>query len=330
MPRLSVQQLFDERREKLELAWVAGHKGGGRELTQDALKRPGVGLVGHLNLVHPMIMQTLGKSDVEYLDSLPKRTREEGLYTLFSGETLCVFVCDGTEPPAYMVDAANRHGTALIASGQKSRVFVNLLRSYLQRELSEVTTMHGVFLDVLGIGVIICGDSSIGKSELALELVSRGAGLVADDVVELYQIGPDLLQGRCPPLLRDFLEVRGLGVLNIKLIFGETAVRPTKTLKLIVRLERPTEEVNHRADRLAANAGTETIHGIDIPSVTLAVVAGRNLAVLVEAAVRNYILQTRGYDSSKEFIERHEAAMRPEEEGGDPAAAADYKAFGIE
>lgn len=330
MPRLSVQQLFDERREKLELTWMGGHQGGARVLTQDALKRPGVGLVGHLNLVHPMIMQTLGKSDLDYLDSLTKRSREESLYTLFSGETLCVFVCDGTGPPAYLVDAANRHGTALIASRQKSRVFVNLLRSYLQRELSEVTTMHGVFLDVLGIGVIICGDSSIGKSELALELVSRGAGLVADDVVELYQIGPDLLQGRCPPLLRDFLEVRGLGVLNIKLIFGETAVRPTKTLKLIVRLERPTEEMNHRVDRLAASAGTETICGVDIPSVTLAVVAGRNLAVLVEAAVRNYILQTRGYDSSKEFIERHETAMRPEEEGGDPDAAAIYRTFGVE
>ena len=330
MPRLSVQQLFDERREKLELTWMGGHQGGTRILTQDALKRPGVGLVGHLNLVHPMIMQTLGKSDVDYLDSLTKRSREESLYTLFSGETLCVFICDGTDPPAYLVDAANRHGTALIASRQKSRVFVNLLRSYLQRELSEVTTMHGVFLDVLGIGVIICGDSSIGKSELALELVSRGAGLVADDVVELYQIGPDLLQGRCPPLLRDFLEVRGLGVLNIKLIFGETAVRPTKTLKLIVRLERPTEEMNHRVDRLAASAGTETISGVDIPSVTLAVVAGRNLAVLVEAAVRNYILQTRGYDSSKEFIERHETAMRPEEEGGDPDAAAIYRTFGVE
>lgn len=330
MPRLSVQQLFDERREKLELAWIGGQQGAARELTQDALKRPGVGLVGHLNLVHPMMIQTLGRSDVNYLDGLPPDSREQSLRTLFSGETLCVFVCDGKDPPAYMVDAANQHGTALIASGQKSRVFVNLLRSYLQRELSEVTTLHGVFLDVLGIGVIICGDSSIGKSELALELVSRGAGLVADDVVELYQIGPDLLQGRCPPLLRDFLEVRGLGVLNIKLIFGETAVRPTKTLKLIVRLERPTEEMNHRNDRLAADAGTETIHGIDIPSVTLAVVAGRNLAVLVEAAVRNYILQTRGYDSSKEFIERHEAAMRPEEEGGAPAAAAEYKAFGIE
>ena len=330
MPRLSVQQLFDDRREKLELTWIAGLQGGERDLTQDALKRPGVGLVGHFNIVHPIVMQTLGKSDIDYLDSQPRHSREESLVTLFTGETLCVFVCDDAEPPAYLAEAADRHGTALMLSRQKSRVFVNLLRAYLQRELSEISTMHGVFLDVLGIGVLICGDSSIGKSELALELVSRGAGLVADDVVELYQIGPEALQGRCPPLLRDFLEVRGLGVLNIKLIFGETAVRPRKTLKLIVRLERPTEEANHRLDRLAANAGKETILGVDTPSVTLAVVAGRNLAVLVEAAVRNYILQTRGYDSSKEFIERHEAAMRAESEGIDAGTSGTYKAFGTE
>ena len=330
MPRLNVQQLFDDRREKLQFTWVAGRQGGARELAQDALKRAGVGLVGHFNLVHPMFTQTLGKSDLDYLDSQPQAAREESLVTLFTGETLCVFLCDSALPPAYLSAAADRHGTALIASGLASRVFVKLLRAYLQRELSEISTIHGVFLDVLGIGVLICGDSSIGKSELALELVSRGAGLVADDVVELYQIGPEVLQGRCPPLLRDFLEVRGLGVLNIKSIFGETAVRPRKTLKLIVRLERPTEEANQRADRLAADAGMETILGVQTPSVTLGVVAGRNLAVLVEAAARNYILQSRGYDSTREFIERHEAAMRAEAESDDPAPSGAYRAFGDE
>ena len=330
MPRLSVQQLFDDRREKLQLTWVAGRAGGSRELAQDALKRAGVGLVGHFNLVHPMIMQTLGMSDLEYLDGQPQAAREESLGILFTGETLCVFLCDGADPPAYLIEAAERHGTALITSEQSSRVFVNLLRAYLQRELSEISTIHGVFLDVLGIGVLICGDSSIGKSELALELVSRGAGLVADDVVELYQIGPEVLQGRCPPLLRDFLEVRGLGVLNIKLIFGETAVRPRKTLKLIVRLERPAQEASHRIDRLAANAGMETILGVETPSVTLEVVAGRNLSVLVEAAARNYILQSRGYESTREFIERHEAAMRAEAGSDDPAPSGAYRAFGDE
>src|SRR5690606_2874823 len=155
----------------------------------------------------------------------------------------------------------------------------------------------GVFLDVLEIGLMITGDSSIGKSELALELISRGHGLVADDVVELQQIGPDTIQGRCPPMLRDFLEVRGLGVLNIRSIFGETAVRPRKILRLIVHLEMQAARIEK--DRLATRSGTQSILGVEIPTVTLAVAPGRNLAVLVEAAVRNHILITRGIDSTR-------------------------------
>ena len=316
MPRLNVQQLFEDRREKLQLTWIAGQRGASRELTNDALNRPGVGLVGHLNLIHPILIQALGISDLDYLSKQPPAARTESLDSLCSGETLCIFVCDGADAPGYLVDACNRHGTPLFLSQKKGRVFVNLLRPYLQRELSEVTTSHGVFLDVLGFGILITGDSQIGKSELALELISRGAGLVADDAVELFQIGPETIQGRCPALLRDFLEVRGIGVINIKAIFGETAVRPRKTLRLIVHLERPSEEYFRGLDRLQTKSSSTTILGVEIPTVTLAVVAGRNLAVLVEAAVRHYILQTRGYDSTKDFLDRHEEAMREQGDTG--------------
>ncbi len=310
MPRLSVQQLFEDRRDKLQLTWVAGQKGASRELTHEALNRPGVGLVGHLNLIHPILIQALGTSDLEYLTNRPSAARADSLATLCTGETLCIFVCDSADAPDYLIDACDQYDTPLFLSQKRSRAFVNLLRPYLQRELSEVTTSHGVFLDVLGFGILITGDSQIGKSELALELISRGAGLVADDAVELFQIGPETIQGRCPPLLRDFLEVRGIGVINIKAIFGETAVRPRKTLRLIVHLERPTEEYFRGLDRLQTKSSSTTILGVEIPTVTLAVVAGRNLAVLVEAAVRHYILQTRGYDSTKDFLDRHEEAMR--------------------
>ena len=310
MPRLNVQQLFENRREKLQLTWIGGQKGASRELTHDALNRPGVGLVGHLNLIHPILIQALGLSDLEYLNNQPPVARAESLATLCTGETLCVFVCDGADAPEYLVTACDQYATPLFLSQKKSRVFVNLLRPYLQRELSEVTTSHGVFLDVLGFGILITGDSQIGKSELALELISRGAGLVADDAVELFQIGPETIQGRCPALLRDFLEVRGIGVINIKAIFGETAVRPRKTLRLIVHLERPTEEYFRGLDRLQTKSSSTSILSVEIPTVTLAVVAGRNLAVLVEAAVRHYILQTRGYDSTKDFLDRHDVAMR--------------------
>ena len=310
MPQLSVQRLFDDRRDKLSLTWVGGQRGAARFLNHEALNRPGVGLVGHLNLIHPILIQALGLSDVEYLANLDEAQRAVSVEALCTNQTMAIFLCDGVSAPKFLIDAADRYSTPLFLSLKKSRIFVNLLRPYLQRELSEITTCHGVFLDVLGFGILITGDSQIGKSELALELISRSAGLVADDAVELYQVGPETIQGRCPPLLRDFLEVRGIGVLNIRAIFGETAVRPRKTLRLIVHLERPTKEYFAGLDRLQTKSSTTTILGVEISTVTLAVVAGRNLAVLVEAAVRQYILQTRGYDSTKDFLDRHEAAMR--------------------
>jgi HPr kinase/phosphorylase len=162
---------------------------------------------------------------------------------------------------------------------------------------------------VLGMGVLITGDSGVGKSELALELVSRGSGLIADDVVELYRIGPETVEGRCPVLLKDFLEVRGLGVLNIRTIFGEAALRPRKNVKLIVHLGRPTA----RMERLPLGAGSESIMGVDIRKVTIPVAAGRNLAVLTEAAVRNYVLQLRGFDSTREFVSRQSDQMKKRE-----------------
>jgi HPr kinase/phosphorylase len=339
MPQLTVQRLFEDRRDKLALTWAGGFAGATRVLPEDALNRPGVGLVGHLNLIHPILIQALGTSDIEYLDRLDDTQLAASLDALCTNETLAIFLCDGIDAPPYLIQAADKYKTPLFLSLKKSRVFVNLLRPYLQRELSEVTTSHGVFIDILGFGTLITGDSQIGKSELALELISRGAGLVADDIVELYQVGPETIQGRCPPLLRDFLEVRGIGVLNIKAIFGETAVRPRKTLRLIVHLERPTKEYFQGLDRLQTKSSTTTILGVEIPTVTLAVVAGRNLSVLAEAAVRHYILQTRGYDSTKDFLDRHEAAMREQSDiepnanqdaDFHPEATATFRAFGVD
>ena len=314
MPRLSVQQLFEDRRERLSLAWAAGASGSHRELTNEMLSRPGLGLIGHLNLIHPLVVQVLGGREVEYLQSLEAVERAAVCERIASGETHCVVVCDGLAVPTELERVATRVATPVLIAREASQQVINVLRPYLQRELGEVTTLHGVFLDVLEIGVLITGESSIGKSELALELVSRGHGLVADDVVELQQIGPETVQGRCPPMLRDFLEVRGLGVLNIRSIFGETAVRPRKALRLIVHLEFPADGGYEERDRLATKSGTRRVLGVEIPTVTLTVAPGRNLAVLVEAAVRNHILITRGIDSTRDFIARQAAAMRA---GGD-------------
>ncbi len=310
MPHLTVQQLFDAKREKLALEWVAGNEGASRTLSSDMLKRSGVGIIGHLNPIHPHRLKVLGVTEVEYLNKLDAASLGSTVSYAFSPEnTTAVFITQNMPVAPYMLAGARDSGTPLFTSPEGSQELINVLRQYLFRTLAEVTTLHGVFLDVLGVGVLITGDSSIGKSELALELISRGSGLVADDIVELSQIGPDTLQGRCPPLLKDFLEVRGIGVLNIRSIFGETAVRPKKNLKVIVHLEKPTLADAAKLDRLQTNATMRTILGVAIPMVTLGVVAGRNLAVLVEAAVRNYILQLRGIDSTRQFIERHEQLM---------------------
>jgi HPr kinase/phosphorylase len=185
-----------------------------------------------------------------------------------------------------------------------------LVRHYIVKALAESTTRHGVFLDVLGVGVLVTGDSGIGKSELGLELITRGNGLVADDITELYRISPETLEGRCPELLRDFLEVRGLGVLNIRTMFGETAVRRKKSLKLIVHMQRPLRGDLSHLERLPLTASHQEILGVKISTVSIPVMAGRNLAVLVEAAARNFVLQQRGIDSMQEFISRHEQQMQ--------------------
>ncbi|HXZ49149.1 MAG TPA: HPr(Ser) kinase/phosphatase [Usitatibacter sp.] len=317
MPRLSVQRLFDERRGRLGLTWAAGTAGATRELDGEMLHRPGVGLIGHLNLVHQMLVQVLGPREVQYVEGLEAALRAPTAQRIFAPDTMCAIVTDGVRAPAILLEAAEKAGVALLTSTEPSQHVINVLRPYMQQELGEITTLHGVMLDVLEIGVLITGESSIGKSELALELVSRGHGLVADDVVELQQIGPDTVQGRCPPMLRDFLEVRGLGVLNIRSIFGETAVRPRKALRLIVHLDQPEVVPEVRNNRLATRSGTQEILGVEIPTVTLAVAPGRNLAVLVEAAVRNHILLTRGIDSTREFIARQEAAIRSGSAGPD-------------
>ena len=185
---------------------------------------------------------------------------------------------------------------------------IDALRSYVSRQLAESVTLHGVFMDVLGIGVMITGDSGVGKSELGLELITRGHGLIADDVVEVSRVAPDVLEGRCPDLLKDFIEVRGLGLLNIRTVFGETACRRKMRLKLIAHLQRPTPGTGEMM-RLPLDALTENVLGVSIRKVVLPVAAGRNLAVLLEAAVRATILLLRGIDSMDEFMQRQQLAM---------------------
>ncbi|HVF65415.1 MAG TPA: HPr(Ser) kinase/phosphatase [Casimicrobiaceae bacterium] len=315
MRQVSVDRLFSDNREKLGLVWRAGRQGSNRVLTGESVLKPTIGQVGHMNFIHPFRMQTLGAAEIAYLAALPESELKPSIDRLFTSELAAIIVGNGEALPPYLVERCNANHIALLASPQPSPHLVDVLRYYLARVLAESTTLHGVFLDVLELGVLITGASAIGKSELALELISRGNGLVADDIVELSRISPDTVEGRCPDVLRDFLEVRGIGILNIRTIFGETAIRPRKLLRLIVHLEDHGHETFSELDRLKVDATFQEVLGVPIRRVTIPVAAGRNLAVLVEAAVRNFVLNQRGIDSTKEFIDRQQRLMDADGDG---------------
>ena len=309
MRQVSVERLFEENRDRLGLAWLADRQGGARMLTAEVSLKPTVGLVGHMNFIHPFRIQLLGAAEAAFLRGLPEDELKRMVDRLFTTDLAAIVVANGEEVPPHLEEHCAKHHVALFTSAQPSPHIVDVIRLYLARVLAESTTLHGVFLDVLEMGVLITGASAIGKSELALELISRGNGLIADDIVELFRISPDTIEGRCPDVLRDFLEVRGIGVLNIRTIFGETAVRPRKLLRLIVHLEDHGNETFSELDRLQVNATYQEVLSVPIRKVTIPVAAGRNLAVLVEAAVRNFVLNQRGIDSTKEFIERQQKLM---------------------
>lgn len=309
MPSVSVQRLYTDNRDKLNLSWLVGQQGYPRALTVGALNDSSAGLISHLNLTHPHRFQVLGAHDIAYLEGLSQKGLAKACEVIFSQELVAIFLTEGCVLLPALAVTAEGLGIPVMDAGVDSTTLINHLRHYLNQELAEQEILHGVFMVILEVGVLITGDSAVGKSELALELISRGHGLVADDVVELYRTSPESIQGRCPAVLKDFLEVRGLGVLNIRSIFGETAVRPRKNLKLIVHLERPPGGDLSRCERLTAVRQTQQILGLHIPRVVLPVAVGRNLAVLVEAATRNFILEQRGIDSTQQFIERQQRLM---------------------
>jgi len=309
MSQISVRKMFEQTGDKLSLKWVAGHGGGERLLTSDTVQKPTLALIGHLNFVHPNRVQVLGCAEMDYLRSLNTSGLTLAIGNLFSTELAAVIVANGEEVPAVLISAANSADVPLFTSTLASPYLMNVLNHYLTQVLAESTSIHGVFLEVQGMGVLVTGDSAIGKSELALEMVTRGHRLIADDIVEFFLVAPDTLEGRCPELLQDFLEVRGLGILNIRQLFGETAVKLKKNLRLIVQLEKLAGSDLTGRDRLQLQEYSEVILDVTIPKVRIPVAAGRNIAVLVEVAVRNHILRLRGINSTLEFMARHEGYM---------------------
>ena len=316
---ISAEALFEEHRPSLHWEWIAGHAHPERHFNEAAVAdaESAADLVGYLNYLHPYRVQIIGRRELAYLSESTPETSERRIARIVTLDPPVLIVADGQVPLDNMIALCDRADIPLFATRESAGHVIDIVRDYLRLHFADRTTRHGVFMDILGLGVLLTGESGLGKSELGLELISRGHGLVADDVVDLYRVSQTALEGRCPDLLLNLLEVRGIGLLDIKAIFGETAVRRKMRLKLIVHLVRK-ETMDRDFERLPYEPLNEDILDVPVRKTVIAVDAGRNLAVLVEAAVRNTILQLRGIDTYREFIERHQKAMR---ESGDAREA---------
>ena len=304
----TVKQLFDEQGEGLNLDWVAGRNSGERKFLEDR-ENPQVDIVGYFNLIHSAQVQIIGKTEMSYLKSLSESNRKAALAKLFSGETIIIVLAGNLRPTPEIYALADKNNVALFVSDIAGERLINDLRYYLTRLLAKKTTLHGVFMEVISVGVLLTGASGVGKSELALELITRGHRLIADDAPLFARIAPDIVVGTSPPVIQDFLEVRGLGVLNIREMYGDSAIKKSKYLKLIINLQTPHKK-NSVENRLVTEEQTSNVLGLEVPLFTLPVAPGRNLAVLVEAAVRNHLLRLGNHYADREIMDRQQKMIQ--------------------
>ncbi|HWO18743.1 MAG TPA: HPr(Ser) kinase/phosphatase [Kofleriaceae bacterium] len=296
-------------RAELGVKAVAGMAGQGRTVNVPRIQKPGLALTGWPEQLHSGRVLVLGGTEMDYLaDRAPARAA--GIATMFASDPACVVVCRDREPPPELVAAAEERGVLLIVSSLVTADFIAAVTAWMADRLAPATEMHGVLLDVLGIGVLVIGKSGIGKSETALDLVVRGHRLVADDVIRIRRQGPNVI-GRSAGLLGHHMEIRGLGIINVKDLFGIAAVREAKKIELVIELREwsPDEEY----DRLGFDDRTDDILGCPVPALRLPVRPGRNLATLVEVAARNQLLKIQGTHSARAFRDQLHRAM--EEEG---------------
>lgn len=305
--RITAAELFALQQDALGLRWIAGEREAGRrvlEAVETVARRPS--LAGYLNIIYPNKVQILGSEELAWLDGLDARQRWETIQKIMDFRPLALVISKDQSCPDDLRTAAEESETPLWSSPKRGHELLNHLQYKLARTLAPRVTLHGVFMEIYSMGVLVTGESGSGKSELALELVTRGHRLVADDAPEFTQIAPDVLDGACPELLQDMLELRGLGVLNIREMFGDTAVKRNKYLRLIVHLSKPSLEPSPTGlERLTGDIGTRRVLDLDVPMITLPVMAGRNLAVLTEAATRMHILRSKGVDPAAAFMARH-------------------------
>lgn len=305
VPTLSVRDLLTE--DTLGLVLLTGDEGLDRRISVPRIQKPGLALAGYVLQVHPERVQILGATEISYLGSLSPSEALHGVETFMALEPACVVVTKGLDIPPDLLDAAARRGISLLRTSLASSVTIEAIQEFIAQRLAPSVSLHGVLLDVLGVGILLMGKSGIGKSEAALELIMRGHRLVADDLVEVRRTVGEVLLGTASELIKHHMEVRGLGIINIKDMFGVAAVRDEKKVELVIELYRWDEHGDH--DRLGLDELRFNILDLPVSLLRLPVSPGRNVSSLIEVAARNRLLQARGHHSAREFQERLDQAL---------------------
>jgi HPr kinase/phosphorylase len=307
MLSVKVEQLVTDENAGLSLSLLAGRSGLARRITVPRIQKPGLALAGYVEQVHPERVQVLGATEMGYLERLDPSVARKGIANLVSLAPACICITRGLVAPGDLRRLCDEHGVALSASPLMSSVFIDRITKYLEDQLSPTTSIHGVLMDVLGVGILLLGKSGIGKSEAALDLVMRGHRLVADDIVDIRKRPPDTVFGSGSEIIKHHMEIRGLGIINIKDLFGIAAVRDTKKIELVVELVEWREDEEY--DRLGVEDLTYRILDVELPQIRIPVRPGRNMTSIIEVAARNQLLKIQGHHSAREFQDRLNKAI---------------------
>jgi HPr kinase/phosphorylase len=305
-PSLSVRALLGAD-TGLSLELLTGEAGLDRQVSVPRIQKPGLALAGFVGQVHPERVQVLGATELAYLASLPPAQAKQGIEGFLAVEPACVIVTKGLDVPMDLLEMAGHFRVPVLRTKMVSSVVIESVQRFIEYALAPTASLHGVLVDVLGVGVLLMGKSGVGKSEAALELVMRGYRLVADDLVEVRRIAGEVLIGTASELIKHHMEIRGLGIINIKDMFGVAAVRDEKKIELVLELARWDE--NESPDRLGLDEMAYDVLGVAVPMLKIPVSPGRNVSSLIEVAARNRLLQVRGHHSAREFQERLDQAL---------------------
>ena len=299
MISIPVRYLYEHLHEDLDLEILAGEEGMDRAIRISRIQKPGLALAGYLDQLHRERIQILGATEFSYLKTLEKDLADERLGQLCSAGVSCLIIAKSLEPPLSLPDLCDLHKVPLLRSPEITSSLIRRVTTYLEDVLAPETSVHGCLMDVYGVGILLKGKSGIGKSECALGLVERGHRFVGDDVVVIRRKVQDAIFGSAADLIRYYMEIRGLGIINIKDLFGVSSIRQNKKIELVVELVEWLEDLN--VERLGLDERTYSILGLEIPYLKVPIRPARDITMIIEVAARNHLLQRMGFNAAREF-----------------------------